>query len=114
MKLLQKARGLRIWTRLAGNRGTPLCRDALHALERFLEQIPGADEREPQIVLSARTERSAGNSGNAGFFKEQLLQFFGRKAGVFNVYPGVERAVRRLTAKSRDARETGDKLIPPL
>src|SRR5882672_2601432 len=96
-------------SRLARNRCAPVHGDALHALQRFFEQISRAREREPQIVLAAWTKRSPGNSGDPGFFKQQLLQLFGGKPRIFDVHPRVERSIRRLAAKSWNARETADK-----
>src|SRR5215470_1964118 len=83
-------------------RSAPLNGDALHAIQSFFEQLASAYERKTQEVFAFGTKRRAGNSGNACFFQQNLLNFLGGGAGVFDIDPGVERAIRGLAAKARN------------
>src|ERR1700759_1663386 len=55
--------------KLARNRCAPTRRDTLDPLQRLLQQIARADEREPQIVFSGRTKRRSGDSRDASLFQ---------------------------------------------
>src|SRR5229473_2898720 len=95
------------------NRGAPVNRNALDAFQSFLEQFPGTDEREAQILLAARSECRPGDSRHPGLFQQKLLYFFRGEPRIFDVYPRVECTIWRLAAKSGNLIEPGDKLIPP-
>src|ERR1700752_4756328 len=87
---------------------TPFYRYSLDAVEGIFEQVAGADQREAEIVFSLCAERGTGDGGDAGFFQEKSLHFFGRKAGVFDVDPGVERAFWRVATEAGNFAEGAD------
>ena len=72
----------------------------MDAVEGVFEQMAGADQREAQIIFTFGPECGAGNRGDAGFFQQDALNFFGGQPGVFDVGPGVERAFGRVAAKA--------------
>src|ERR1700682_1387356 len=76
--------------------------------------MTGADQRKTEIIFSSGAERRACYSGDAGFFEEPSGYFFGGGAGVFDIDPGVERAVGYLTTKAGNAIEAGDEEVAAL
>src|SRR4030095_4430460 len=76
---------------LRGN-GTPFYRDPLDAVERIFQKIASAHQRETQVVFPFRAKGRSGNGGDAGFFEQDLLHFFGGESGVFDLNPSIQSA----------------------
>src|SRR6266568_8690237 len=97
-----------------GDGGTPVHGNPLHAFQRVFEQIPRADQGEAQIIPAAGTKRCARDSCYSALFEHNRLYFLCGKPRLFDIDPGVKRALRRLATESGNAVQPGDEKFSPL
>src|SRR3981081_226997 len=88
---------------LPRNGCAPTDRNSRNTVQCFFKRMASANQRKPQIVFSGGAECRTRNPGNTTFFEQYSGNLFRWQAGVFHIDPGVERSVRNLASKSRDA-----------
>src|SRR5437868_14985411 len=99
------------WQLPIGQRGLPGSRDFLNAVYGLLQGGGGGGEGKADEVFSGGAEGGSGNGGYSGFFQHDAANFFGGRAGLDDVYPGIEGSFGRGAAEAWHSIQIADELL---